>query len=60
MFGVINVTDKKDEGPFSEDEVDCIRSISDAAAIALQSVLRKNQLEESLVVLLKTIGHLAE
>lgn len=60
MFGVVNVTDKKDEGPFSEDEVDCIRSISDAAAIALQSVLRKNQLEESLVVLLKTIGHLAE
>jgi response regulator RpfG family c-di-GMP phosphodiesterase len=60
MFGVINVTDKQDESPFSEDEVDCIRSISDAAAIALQGVLQKNQLRESLVVLLKTIGHLAE
>lgn len=60
VLGVLNVTDKPDDTPFSEEEVKCIRSIADAAAIALDNDTRRVQLQQSLRVLLQTVGHLAE
>ena len=60
VLGVLNVTDKPDETPFSEEEVECIRSIADAGAIALDNDTRRMQLQQSVRVLLQTVGHLAE
>jgi len=60
VIGVLNVTDKEDGLPFSDDEVECIRSIADAAAIALDNISRQEQLQHSVRVLLQTVGHLAE
>jgi response regulator RpfG family c-di-GMP phosphodiesterase len=60
IIGVLNVTDKPDESAFTEDEIECIRSIADAAAITLESVRRRVRLQQSVRVLLQTVGHLAE
>jgi len=60
VIGVLNVTDKADDQPFGAEEVTCIRSIADAAAIALDSVVRRERLEQSVRVLIQTVGHLAE
>jgi putative two-component system response regulator len=60
VIGVLNVTDKGDDSPFSDDEIECIRSIADAAAIALDNVVRQEQLQHSVRILLQTVGHLAE
>ena len=60
VLGVLNVTDKPDETPFSEEEVECVRSIADGGAIALDNDTRRMQLQQSVRVLLQTVGHLAE
>lgn len=60
VIGVVNVTEKPDGGPFSDEEIDGIRSIADAAAIALDNVVRRERLRQSVRVLLRTLGHLAE
>lgn len=60
IIGVLNITEKPQDGPFCEDEIECIRSIADAAAIALDGITRRGQLEQSVRVLLQTVGHLAE
>ena len=60
IIGVLNVTEKGDDTPFSEDEIDCIRSIADAGAIALANLVRRERLQQSVRVLLQTVGHLAE
>ena len=60
IMGVLNVTEKSDDTTFSDDEVECIRSIADAAAIALDNAMRQEQLSQSVRVLLQTVGHLAE
>jgi len=60
IIGVLNVTDKIDNAPFSDDEIECIRSVADAAAIALDGVMRRVRLQQSVRVLLRTLGHLAE
>ncbi|MGB2984981.1 MAG: HD domain-containing phosphohydrolase [Phycisphaerae bacterium] len=60
IIGVLNVTEKSDDSPFSEEEIECIRSIADAAAIALDNVTRRQRLQQSVRVLLQTVGHLAE
>ena len=60
IIGVLNATEKGDETPFSEDEIDCIRSIADAGAIALANLVRRERLQQSVRVLLQTVGHLAE
>jgi response regulator RpfG family c-di-GMP phosphodiesterase len=60
VIGVLNVTDKNDDIPFSDEEIGCIRSIADAAAIALDNVTRRIRLEQSVRVLLRTVGRLAE
>jgi response regulator RpfG family c-di-GMP phosphodiesterase len=60
VLGVVNATDKADGQPLLREEVECIRSIADAAAIALDNVRRRDQLSQSVRVLLKTVGHLAE
>lgn len=60
IMGVLNVTEKPKDAPFSEDEIECVRSIADAATIALDNVRRREQLEHSVKVLLRTVGHLAE
>lgn len=59
-MGVVNVTEKKDCLPFTDEEVDCIRSIADAAAVALDREARRTRLQYSMRVLLKTVGQLAE
>lgn len=60
VLGVVNATDKPDGEALLREEVECIRSIADAAAIALDNVRRRDQLSQSVRVLLKTVGHLAE
>jgi response regulator RpfG family c-di-GMP phosphodiesterase len=60
IIGVLNVTDKADIAPFTEDEIECVRSIADAAAIAIDNVVRRDRLRQSVRVLLRTVGHLAE
>ena len=59
-LGVLNVTDREDGQPFSQDEIDCIRSIADSAAIAIRNVQQRQRLRESVKVLLLTVGRLAE
>ncbi len=60
VIGVVNVTEKTDPGPFTDDEIAGIRSIVDAAAIAIDNVVRRERLSQSVRVLLRTLGHLAE
>ncbi len=60
IIGVLNVTNKPNDAAFADEEIDCVRSIADAAAIALDNILRRDQLQESVTVLLRTVGHLAE
>jgi len=60
IIGVLNVTERPDNDPFAEEEIDFIRSIADAAAIALDNIVRRNRLEQSVRVLLQTVGELAE
>lgn len=60
ILGVLNVTEKRDDQPFSADEIECIRSIADAGAIALHNLIRRMRLEQSVRVLLSTVGRLSE
>lgn len=60
IIGVLNVTEKRDDVPFLKEEIDAIRSVANAGAIALANVMRSEQLERSVGVLLRTVGHLAE
>ncbi len=60
VLGVLNVTDKADESEFSEEEIGCIRSVADAAAITLEDINRRQRLQQSVKVLLQTLGNLAE
>lgn len=60
VLGVLNVTERSDDEPFSVEEMECIRSITDASAIALHNILRRTHLEQSVQKLLETVGFLAE
>ncbi|MCH7840220.1 MAG: response regulator [Planctomycetes bacterium] len=60
ILGVLNATEKTDDLLFSEEEIHCVRSIADAAAIALDNIGRRIGLQQSVRVLLRTVGHLAE
>ncbi len=60
IIGVLNVTDRNENLPFAPEEIECIRSIADAAAIALDNVTRRVRLQHSVNVLLATVGRLAE
>ncbi|MBI4716820.1 MAG: response regulator [Planctomycetes bacterium] len=60
IIGVLNVTEKDENAAFSQEEIECIRSIADAAAIALDNITRRTQLQQSVRVLLQTVGQLAE
>ncbi len=59
-LGVLSITDKAGDTNFLPDEVECIRSIADSSAIALHNVLHRERLDESVNVLLMTVGRLAE
>ncbi len=59
-LGVLSITDKAGGGQFAPDEVECIRSIADAGAIALHNQIHRERLDESVNVLLMTLGRLAE
>ena len=59
-LGVLNVTEREDGQPFTQDEVDCIRSIADSAAIAIRNHQQTQRLKDSVGVLLLTVGRLAE
>lgn len=60
VIGVLNLTERPDDDPFSDEEIDCVRTISDAATIALDNVTRRMRLQQSVRVLLQTVGLLAE
>ncbi len=60
IIGVLNLTNKTDNGAFNDEEIECIRSVADAGAIALASIEHRERLQQSVKVLLKTVGHLAE
>jgi len=59
-LGVLHITEKTDGTLFSEDEMECVRSVADAAAIALANLTRRIRLQQSVRVLLQTVGRLAE
>ncbi|NOX58852.1 MAG: response regulator [Planctomycetes bacterium] len=59
-LGVLNVTDKPDGSPFSAEEIDCICSIADSAAIALHNAEQRSGLKRSINALLSTVGRLSE
>ncbi|MEK6676037.1 MAG: HD domain-containing phosphohydrolase [Planctomycetota bacterium] len=59
-IGVLNVTNKPDDAPFSDEEIECVRSMTDAAAIAFDNAIRRERLSQSVRVLLQTVGQLAE
>jgi len=59
VVGVLQVGDET-SGRFSDEDVECLRSIADGAAIALENIRRQMRLEQSVRVLLQTVGHLAE
>ncbi len=59
LLGVVHVA--PEEGTvWCDEDVECLRSIADAAAIATESIRRRDRLHHSVRVLLKTVGHLAE
>jgi response regulator RpfG family c-di-GMP phosphodiesterase len=60
VIGVLNVTERAQDRPFSDEEIECVRSIADATAIALDNVMRRDRLQQSVRVLLETVGRLAE
>jgi len=60
VLGVLNVTDKPDGRPFTEEETACIQSIADSAAIAVHNQISRRRLEQWVNVLLMTVGRLAE
>ena len=60
IIGVLNVTEKEDNSPFTEEQIECIRSVADATAIAFDNVTRRARLQQSVRVLLQTVGQLAE
>jgi len=59
-LGVLNVTDRADEQPFSPEDVECICSIADSAAVALYNLRRRSQLKKAMRALLLTVGRLSE
>ncbi|HNO79112.1 MAG TPA: response regulator [Phycisphaerae bacterium] len=59
-LGVLNVTDKVDGEPFAAEEIDCICSIADSAAIALHNAEQRSDLKHTLNALLSTVGRLSE
>lgn len=59
-LGVLSITDKGDREPFSPDEIECIRSIADSGAIALNNQIHYERLHNSVNALLLTVGQLAE
>lgn len=59
-LGVLSITDKSGGGQFASDEVECIRSIADSGAIAINDQFHRERLNESVNVLLMTVGRLAE
>ncbi len=59
-LGVLNVTEKSNGEPFTADEIDCICSIADSAAIALHNAEQRSNLRRSLNALLSTVGRLSE
>lgn len=59
-LGVLSITDRVDGRPFTPDETECIRSIADSAAIALHNQIHRERLDDSVNVLLMTVGRLAE
>lgn len=60
VIGVLNVTERTESAAFTQEEIDCIRSVADAAAIALDNMRRRMRLQQSVKVLLNTVGRLAE
>lgn len=60
VIGVLNVTERSEDVPFSDEEIECIRSIADAGAIALTTMIRRDQLQRSVRILIQTVGRLAE
>lgn len=59
-LGVLSITDKSGGGAFTPDEVECIRSIADSGAIAIHNNIHRLRLDESVNVLLMTVGRLSE
>ncbi len=60
VIGVLNVTEREDAASFCDEEIEYIRSIASASAIALENALRRERLEQSVRILLQTVGLLAE
>ena len=59
-LGVLNATDKPDGEPFTPEEIECLCSIADSAAIALHNEERRSGLTKSIRALLLTVGRLSE
>ncbi len=51
LLGVFNINDKRDGGPFSEDEFELMKIIANQAAIALENAFLMNQLKHKAIEL---------
>ena len=51
LLGVLNINDKKDKAPFTEEEFELIKVIADQVAIALENAFLMNQLKSKAVEL---------
>jgi response regulator RpfG family c-di-GMP phosphodiesterase len=58
--GVLNVTDRLDGKRYTPEEIDCLRSIADTAAVAIQNHLRRIELDQSRDATIIALAKLAE
>jgi len=56
VFGIINMTDRRDGQPFSDTDLKLVRSVADAASVACSNLRNRQQLEKSYF---DTVGALA-
>lgn len=59
-IGVLNLTNRPGDEPFAREEIEAVRSVADAATIALNNFSQRERLQRSVRVLLRTVGVLAE
>ncbi len=59
-IGVLNVTERGDGKSFEPHEIHCVNSVAHSAAIAISNLQQMQRLQDSVDVLLQTIGRLAE
>jgi putative two-component system response regulator len=58
--GVLNVTEREQGGEYTPAEIECLQSIADTAAVAIQNHLRRTELDQSRDATIIALAKLAE